>query len=306
MEELKIKQLLQTNGIQGAVSIRKIDVGFTNTVFNIDNKYIIKICRLESNEPFFKREAQLYQFFKTALPVPQLLTYDDSKSVIDSHYMIYPIIEGDNLYNVWHELSVDQRKSITKQLCSILKKINQTDVTSLPKTINIGNASSWKEKILEKLNMHLSLVQTAGTLSESEVAQIRKYVESNQGTLDQEKMALVYWDAHFDNIIVKNDKIVGLLDFERTEIASIDFALDLVQRMVDVPKKYMSEHAEQFARDEDYAHLMEWYREYYPELFDFEDIAIRINLYSITHDLEDLEGWPDVQSLKDNVLRITA
>lgn len=306
MNESAIRSLFLNNNIKVTGDVRKIEVGFTNTVYCVDDTYILKICRLTDNEVYFKREVQLYEYFGASLPVPRVHTYDDSKSIIDNHYMIYPLIEGENLYNVWHALSEEQRKDIISQLCEILKQINQTDIGVLPNGMDLGDGTSWKEKILTKLYKYLEAVNKMGTLSESEAAQIRNYVEEHQDVLDEQKMALVYWDAHFDNIIVKGSRVVGLLDFERTELASIDFALDIVQRMVDVPKKYMSAYAEQFAKDEDYAQLMEWYKEYYPELFDFPDIAIRINLYSIAHDLEDLEGWPDVQALKDNVLKLTA
>ena len=41
--------------------------------------------------------------------------------------------------------------------------------------------------------------------------------------------------------------ILGILDFERTEVSSIDFNLDIVKRMVDYPKKYISEKFKKFA-----------------------------------------------------------
>ena len=51
--------------------------------------------------------------------------------------------------------------------------------------------------------------------------------------------------------------IVGILDFERTEVSSIDFILDIIKRIVEYPKKYMSEKFEKFAKKEDYAHLLD-------------------------------------------------
>ena len=66
----------------------------------------------------------------------------------------------------------------------------------------------------------------------------------------------------------------------------------------------MSLHAEQFANDEDYAKLLDWYKEFYPELFRFNDLNRRLDLYALAHDLKDLEGWPDVQQLKENIRTI--
>jgi hypothetical protein len=98
---------------------------------------------------------------------------------------------------------------------------------------------------------------------------------------------LTYYDPHFDNFIVKNKKIVAMLDFERTDVFSIDYVLDLVHRMVTEPKKYASESAESLIKPEDYANLMELYKEYYPELFIFKKMDTRIALYAITSDLRE-------------------
>ena len=61
-------------------------------------------------------------------------------------------------------------------------------------------------------------------------------------------MALAYWDVYFNNILVEGTQIVGIVDFERTEVSSINFILDIVKRMVEYPKKYMPEKFETFAK----------------------------------------------------------
>jgi hypothetical protein len=38
--------------------------------------------------------------------------------------------------------------------------------------------------------------------------EIKNYINSNKKYLENNKIALVYWDSHFDNILVKNNEIV--------------------------------------------------------------------------------------------------
>jgi hypothetical protein len=87
-------------------------------------------------------------------------------------------------------------------------------------------------------------------------------------------------------------------------LASIDFVLDVVKRMVDYPKKYASARNEKFAIKKDYKELMKWYKEFYPELFEFKNLDLRLNLYSIEHDLDTLIGWPKAEKLKEIILNI--
>lgn len=292
------KQDLAFNG-----KIEKIAVGFTNNVYDIDDAYILKVCGDAENEPFLKREAVLYDFFKNKLPVPKLIVFDESKVLLDSSYMIYPKIKGENLYNVWHRYTVDQRKDVVNQLCRILKVLNKTDVNDLPKASGIIPSSNWKKKVLSRINQYLDIAKDKQTLLNNDIEQVRRFIENNQHALDEQVMGLVYWDAHFDNVIVKNNQIVGLLDFERTDYESIDHVLDLVARMQRYPKKYMSEHAEQFAKSEDYQDLLKWYREFYPELFEFKNLSIRLNFYDLSRCLKDLADWPNAEQLKNDVRR---
>ena len=41
--------------------IKKINVGFTNTIFVVNDLYIIKICTNEDNENNFKNEINFYK-----------------------------------------------------------------------------------------------------------------------------------------------------------------------------------------------------------------------------------------------------
>src|SRR3989344_6037174 len=213
-------------------------------------------------------------------------------------------IDGDNLYNVWHQFSDEQRRQVIKQLCGYLKVINDTDIRNLPKDVELPPVPKWRNVILGQIDNYLKSAQVAGTLKPEDISAVKQYSERHAGSLDEQVIALVFWDVHFDNFLVKGDKIVGLLDLERTELASIDFVLNTVKRMVDFPKKYASEYAEQFVKGEDYARILDWYKEFYPELFKFRNLERRLDLYALAHDLKDLEGWPNVQELKDNIRAI--
>ncbi|MFA6992827.1 MAG: hypothetical protein WC269_06180, partial [Candidatus Gracilibacteria bacterium] len=125
---------------------------------------------------------------------------------------------------------------------------------------------------------------------------------TNKRVLNKSKIALTYWDQHFDNFIVSKGKIVGVLDFERISISSIDYALFLVRKMVSNPKKYASIKAEKYVKIEDYSNLMEWYKKFYPALFHFDNIEKRLDFYSIERCLDDLYYFPKAKELITELL----
>lgn len=298
MERKVIEKIFLQYNLGEVNSIQKIEIGFTNKVYVVNNKFILKVCEDKDNEKNFEKEVFFYNCFRDKIAVPKIKVYDHSKKTYPKSFMIYSRIEGDNLYSKWHLLSDSQRKNIIKQLCNILRVINNTSYPKFAKKFKMNSSINWHNKIINKIKHSLKRIEKRKIIPKEFIQSIKDFVKENHHALREQKIALVYWDAHFDNILVKNNKIVGILDFERTELASIDFTLDIIKRIVDFPKKYMSKESEKFAKKEDYAQLLVWFQEFYPELFDFQDIDKRLDLYAIEHDLEALQCWPKSKEIK--------
>lgn len=303
MDQKIVEKLFQEYSLGKVESVAKIEIGFTNKVYLVNNAFILKVCEDESNEQKFEAEVFFYNFFKDKIPVPKIKVFDKTKSIYGKFFIIYPKIEGDNLYAKWHLLNNDQRKIIIKQLCDILKVINKSPYDEFLKKFDMNFSDNWHDKILNQIQSSLKKIEEKKLLSPEFIKAIKKFVDDNHHVLKEQKLALVYWDAHFDNILVQDAKIVGLLDFERTEVSSVDFNLDIIKRMVEYPKKYMSEKFEKFAKKEDYAYLLDWFQEFYPELFEFENLNKRLDLYAIEHDLDALTWYPNSVEVKQMIAK---
>ena len=60
-------------------TINKINVGFTNTIYNVNDKYIIKICSDIKNESSFQKEIDFYNVNRDNDLIPKLYYSDNSK-----------------------------------------------------------------------------------------------------------------------------------------------------------------------------------------------------------------------------------
>lgn len=297
------KQIFKQHNLGIITNIKKIDVGFTNHVYLVDDNYILKVCVEEENEKNIEKEVYLYRLLSEKIPVPDVLVYDTSKMLFDKHYLIYKKIEGENLYNVWHTMTDEERKNMVKELSAYLRVINQTPYDAFVDHFQ-SEQSSWRETVTLKINKSLSVLEKKDILSVDVIQQVKAFVQKNASVLDEAVLGFVHWDTHFDNVLVKDEKIVGLLDFERIEIASIDYVLDMIARMQRLPSKYMSEYAEQFVKDEDYAQLMIWFEAYAPELFAFDQMDKRLALYDLMYELKMLIWFPEEDDLKEHVSEI--
>jgi len=259
-------------------------------------KKIVKLIGIY-NEAFF------YNLFKSEIPVPQVLVYKKKKKVYNKNFIVYTKVEGDNLYSKWHLMNLETRKNIVKQLCDILRFINNYNPQELIKKFNINTSESWHDKIINNIKESLKQIEEKQLLPEEFLQAIKKFVESNHKVLMQEKIGLVYWDAHFDNILVKDDKISGIIDFERTDLSSIDYNLDIIKRMQEYPTKYVSEEFEKFIKPENYSNLLDWFKDFYPELFDFDDLKTRLDFYELEYNLNSLLSWPKSETVKKMIAK---
>ena len=75
--------------------------------------------------------------------------------------------------------------------------------------------------------------------------------------------------------------------------------------MMKFPKKYMSEAFEQYAKKEDYEHLLLWFKKFYPELFKFKNLEKRFAIYALENDLRILLDWPNSDELKSIIAMTT-
>ena len=240
--------------------------------------------------------------FKGKLPVPVVIYSDNAKSLIDRVYFIYEKIEGVNLYEKWHEYTVSERKGIVEELCRFLRVIHAEPYEGFAERFHVDTTRSWKDIMLGKIEAAIAKIPDRAVLPEALIEKVRMFLSKHEGSLDESRLALTYYDLHFDNVLVKDTRVTGLLDLERADVMSIDYTLDLVKRMVDFPLKYASDKSKPFVKVKGYKDLMEYYREFYPELFAFNDLETRLKIYAIEYDLGTLFWWPEHEQLRTNII----
>jgi transketolase C-terminal domain/subunit len=302
----EMEEILKKAGISDVVQIDfyKIEIGFTNTLYNINNKYILKICSDEKNEKRFDIENYFVNNFVNKIPVPNIQVYDKSKSIINRNYILYEKIDGENLSTKWHLLDDKEKREVVRQICSILQKINETNYEEFANKFSIDLNLKWKDFIQNKIKDSLQKIKENKILAQDFIFQIEKYINKNIDILNEEKKGLIYWDLHFDNFLIKDNEVVGILDFERTEIASLDYVLNMVRRMSDLPGYDMAKQFEHFAEKKDYENLFVWFEEFYPELFKFENLQKRLDVYILNNFLRLLVTFPDEIIPKESIAKI--
>lgn len=275
-------------------NISKINVGFTNSVYSADDKYIIKICNNKENEANFENEIGFYKSNTGNKYIPKMYSFYISTSNDDFSYEIIEKINGKSLYFVWHELDENKRKEIVKEIVNMMKSFHSIK----------GKSYDWALYIKEKLERNFKKCFDLKLFSQAEKDLAKQLLKNISDYLKSSDFRLVHSDIHFDNIIYCNDGQIKIIDFETSLYAPIDYELDIFLRMCNNPLKYASEEAENLVKIEDYQNIEKYFKEFYPEIYNVDNFEIRHEIYNLEANLRLLPRFPENNDLKKIVVEI--
>ena len=292
MEEV-INKIVEVNSTLLGTNprIEKINVGFTNTLYSVDDRYIVKICSDINNEDDFKKEIKFYNSNKNNKLIPKLYFASTDKRDVPYLYEIMEKIDGVSLYNVWHTFSDEKREDIIRQLCEAMKGFHS----------NKSEAYDWVQMIKDKFSSFYDKAKKKDMISDDEVKVIDQAYSCFDKYLKSSLFVLVHNDLHFDNIFI-NDGKIKIIDFERSMYAPADFELDILYRMIRKPWKFASEETEPYTSLEQYSNIMSYIEKYYPELVHIDNLYKRLAIYDMVYFLEQYIDYPKHDELKEDVL----
>ena len=271
--------------------IEKINVGFTNTLYRINDSYIVKVCTDINNEEDLKKEIDFYNSNKENTLIPKLYYSDTMKEDVPYFYEILEKVNGVSLYNVWHTYSEEQREDIIRQLCDAMKQMHSIK----------GDRYNWTEYMKKEFNPLYEKAKELNIFSDEEQKLLEQAYYDFDKYLESDEFVLVHNDLHFDNVFVDNGKI-KIIDFERSMYAPRDFELDIFYRMIRKPWKFASEESEEYTEAGQYLNVMSYVNKYYPEIVNTPNLYERLGIYDIVYFLAQLVKHPELDELKNDVL----
>ena len=273
-------------------SLERINVGFTNTIYNVNDSFIVKICTDIDNESKFQSEIDFYKANETNSLIPKMYYSNTKKLEVPYYYEILEKVEGVTLYNVWHTFTEEQREDIIRQLCDAMKKMHS----------NIGEKYDWVEYNKNKFNNSFNEAKNKNLLSKDEIEIINSAYSLFDKYLKSDEFVLIHNDLHFDNIFVNNGKI-KVIDFERSMYAPKDFELHILYYMIRQPWKHANEACEKYTKVEDYKNIMTYIEKYYPEIINIPNLYKRLAIYDLIYEFSHFVKFLDYyDELKEAVM----
>lgn len=288
--ELARKITEANQDIFGNISkIEEVNAGFNNSIFDVNDTFIIKVCDNIEKEKLFDTEANFYNSNKDNNNIPTLYKFDKSKSVIPYVYEIIEKVNGKTVYYHWYKMNEQEREKLIQKIVKILQKVHLKNYPEYNWSENIKN------KILDSFN------QTTDMFSEEEKDIILKSLDKYDEILSNNKFSLIYNDLHFDNILIDNNKNIKLIDFNDSIITPFDYDLRLLYMSAETPWKWANIEMDPYQKPEDYKHLFEYIKKYYKELNNVKHLDERMLVYRILDDFRLLPRFREKEA-KDRIL----
>ena len=288
--ELANKIAKANQDIFGNISkIEEVNAGFNNSIFDVNDTFIIKVCDNIEKEKLFDTESNFYKSNQNNENIPILYKFDKSKSTIPYIYEIMEKVSGETVYYHWYKMNEQEREKLIQKIVKILQKIHLKNYPEYNWSENIKN------KILDSFN------QTTDMFSEEEKDIILKSLDKYDEILSDNKFCLIHNDLHFDNILIDNNQNVKLIDFNDSIIAPFDYDLRLLYMSAETPWKWANIEMDPYQKPEDYKHLFEYIKKYYKELNNIKYLDERMLVYRILDDFKLLPRFREKEA-KDRIL----
>ncbi len=282
--EKKINTILLNVGLKKIRTLRELEGGKWGNKFLIDDDLIVKLNPNDSDE--FSKENFILSRFQT-LPVPRLIKYDNSRTLIPEEYIIESRLEGTNLSLVWPDMNEEEREGIFKDLIRILKQFHKTRFDFYGDFVDKSKRyAKWSDFIEDRYNTNKRLAREMKILDEKDFSIIHDFYLQNKEYLTSEiRPCFCHGDVHFNNILVAGGKITGILDFDLSQAAPLDYEFDLPICFFRQPTFFLDDKLNnRYTKPLKKCEI--WLRKYYPSLFEISHIKERLGLYSVLSDLK--------------------
>lgn len=283
-ENIDVKELEKILG-ESVQSIEKNNYGYTNEIYSINRRYILKNCVNERNKENFKRASLFCQKYHESINCPKVLySYLDTDDV----WQIEEQVEGENLFFKWNRLNKNEKEDVMRKICKELKKIHEIPVIDVFE--RNFKPEDWKNKFKKDIFKKIDSLKNKGMNFVDLYEKIKKYMAQNLEVLDETDFRVCHTDMHFDNIMIDGDNNIKILDYDRLRISSIDYELNVFYIMSKTPELVVNGELKDQVKKEDYSELLSMIQKNYPEMFRFDFLNKRLNIYALKYYLGLLEN----------------
>ena len=271
------------------ISIRQVNSGYSRTVFMINDKYVLKIVTNPSVERDTVNEVNFLLNNRLNF-TPEIVFRDFTKQSFPYIYYLERKINGESLLLKWPLLNENEKQQILVQLLEKLKKLHSIE-------FNLCFDTNYLSLIIEEYDNYLKKLIESGVLNREKIHYLCELKNIIPQLLEGARTGLIHGDLHFNNILVNDDNVVSLIDFEKTKQSFVEREFDPINRMSRNPNSFNT-NPEVILMSHDFQNIMAYIKENSKEI-DYDRFDDRLLLFDCLNSLMWLEKYPKYELYND-------
>lgn len=215
---------------QAMTGYEELNEGYFNAAYEIfldsGKNVILKIAPLkETRVMTYEKNIMLSEVeaMKTAkkygrIPVPDVIGYDDSCTICRAPYFFMEKLEGKSLNEIKGSLSSDQIADINIEIGKINKRINEIrgSYFGYPGQAEY-QGKEWYAVFCRMMKAGISDAEKGNVDLQISIDDLWNHLEKDKDIFAEVTVPrLVHWDCWDGNVFVKDGRITGIIDWERS------------------------------------------------------------------------------------------
>ncbi len=228
VSEDTVKRMAQKAFGEDALEIQELKEGYFNIAYRVrlkDRSTVLKIApspetevmTFEKNIMFSEVDSMRMVARRTEVPVPEVLFYDNSRSVADREYFFMEMLEGQSLSSISDTLSQEQKQKIYYDIgryTAVLNRITGAGFGYYGQPDRQGE--DWYEVFRDMLRDPFADAGRKGIAMPVKERDTLELLERDRALFEAvETPRFVHWDIWAGNVFMADGRIQGFIDFER-------------------------------------------------------------------------------------------
>ena len=228
MDKERVKSIIRAFDLGPVRTITQPETGSINSTFLCDDRFVVRMNELPAVESRFSNEEKAYALLRsTSLPLPDIITVDQTDELYDFNFMIMSQLPGQPVTRVWKNLSDQGKKEIGLQAGRYLAEINEVSVSLFGK-LDGDQFATWPEFFADYVRRQVTQARKIELLSEEKTEHFLCIYKNHTHLLETVKTSsLTHSDYQWENILTDGKQITGIIDFEWAQggDAAVDFMI---------------------------------------------------------------------------------
>jgi aminoglycoside phosphotransferase (APT) family kinase protein len=212
-----IAAIWKAHGLGRVERISPTASGSRNESYIVNHEFFIRFNTLDPAIPKFRNERVAYEILgSSTLPVPSLIAFDESRSIVPVDYIILTRLPGESITETWQQFSPARRQELAWSAGEMLARIHEHKVSGFGKLRDLDHPfPTWADCVHDYANRQASEATILGLLGSDVHARLGQVLDDASELLGNViQGVVVHSDFHYENILQTEGQISGIVDFE--------------------------------------------------------------------------------------------